>query len=229
MSPTNPVQACNLESCTAMPITLKQLAQGKEPTALSDIYQAQTNIAIWQRELSASLQGCVKEFAITKPNFQTRMSLTPQNALARVSESFNTNDLDEVSEDIAELVDMFCYLFELKQAGIRLKVLNQAMCPKFHVDRVPCRLVTTYQGVATQWLPHDLIDPTKLGQGSNGLPDHESGLYQNTNDIQQLASGDVALLKGTLWQGNENTGLVHRSPALVGNENRLLMTLDFVN
>ncbi|MGB7401613.1 MAG: DUF1826 domain-containing protein [Arcobacter sp.] len=204
----------------------RHMAQDKQPTVLSDIYQAEINIAIWRREKPATLQCSVKEFLALNPTFQKEMILTPQDALSRVSESFD-NNMTEVSEDIAELVDMFCYLFEIKQAGIRLKVLDRAMCPKFHVDKVPCRLVTTYQGMATEWLPHELVDQTKLGWSCNGLPDSESGLYQSENDIQQLDCGDVALLKGTLWEGNENAGLVHRSPGLLANEKRLILTLDF--
>jgi len=105
--------------------------------------------------------------------------------------------------------------------------LNKAMCPRFHVDQVPCRLVTTYHGVATQWLPNDLVDRSKLGRGSNGKPDSESGLYSHESDIEQLSSGDVALLKGERWSGNENAGLVHCSPVTSFNETRLLLTLDF--
>jgi hypothetical protein len=199
------------------------MSQDKQPTVLSDIYKAEINIAIWRRQK----QFLVKEFLELNPTFQKEMVLTPQDALSRIRESFN-NNMIEVSEDIAELVDMFCYLFELKQAGMRLKVLDKAMCPKFHVDKVPCRLVTTYQGMATQWLPHELVDQTKLGWGCNGLPDNESGLYQSEIDIQQLNCGDVALIKGTLWEGNENAGLVHRSPELITNEKRLILTLDFM-
>lgn len=158
-----------------------------------DIYKAEINIAIWRRQK----QFLVKEFLALNPTFQKEMILTPQDALSRISESFN-NNMTEVSEDIALLVEMFCYLFELKQAGMRLKVLDKAMFPKFHVDKVPCRLVTTYQGMATEWLPHELVDQTKLGWGCNGLPDSESGLYQSESDIQQLDCGDVALIKGTL-------------------------------
>lgn len=204
----------------------RHMAHGKQPTVLSDIYKAENNIAIWQRKLPATLQNSVKTFLAFNPTFQKEMILTPQDALSRVSEFFD-NNMTEVSEDIAELVDMFCYLFELKQAGMRLKVLDRAMCPKFHVDKVPCRLVTTYQGMATEWLPHELVDQTKLGWGCNGLPDNESGLYQSESDIQRLDCGDVALLKGTLWEGNENEGLVHRSPGLIANEKRLILTLDF--
>ena len=201
----------------------RHMAQDKQPTVLSDIYKAEINIAIWRRQK----QFLVKEFLALNPTFQKEMILTPQDALSRISESFD-NNMTEVSEDIALLVEMFCYLFELKQAGMRLKVLDKAMCPKFHVDKVHCRLVTTYQGMATEWLPHELVDQTKLGWRCNGLPDNESGLYQSESDIQQLDCGDVALIKGTLWEGNENAGLVHRSPGLIANEKRLILTLDFM-
>ena len=201
----------------------RHMSQDKQPMVLSDIYQEDINIAIWRRQK----QFLVKEFLALNPTFQKEMILTPQDALSRINEFFD-NNMTEVSEDIALLVDMFCYLFELKQVGMRLKVLDKAMCPKFHVDKVPCRLVTTYQGTATEWLPHELVDQTKLGWGCNGLPDSESGLYQRKSDIQQLDCGDVALIKGTLWEGNENAGLVHRSPELIANEKRLILTLDFI-
>ena len=210
------------EWCQAGGIS-RHMAQDNHPIVFSDIYKTEINIAIWRREKQFS----VKEFLALNPTFQKEMTLTPQDALSRISESFD-NKMTEVCEDIAELVDMFCYLFELKQAGMRLKVLDKAMCPKFHVDKVPCRLVTTYQGTATEWLPHELVNQTKLGWDCNNLPDSESGLYQSENNIQQLDCGDVALFKGTLWEGNENAGLVHRSPGLITNEKRLILTLDFM-
>ena len=58
---------------------------------------------------------------------------------------------------------MLRYLFELKSVGLRLTALGHAMCPRFHVDRVPCRLATTYFGSATEWLPHDRVNRSKLG------------------------------------------------------------------
>lgn len=208
--------------------SMSHMVEDKQPGVLSDIYQENTNIAIWQRKLSDTLQDSVKSFVDLNPKFNTQMVLTPEDAFSSVNEAFNHN-MPEVSEDIAGLVDMFCYLFELKEVGVRLRVLDKAMCPKFHVDRVPCRLVTTYQGIGSEWLPHEVVDVTKLGHGCGGLPDNESGLYQSESDIQQLDCGNVALLKGTLWHGNENAGLVHRSPSLSSAEKRLLLTLDFIN
>lgn len=226
MISTNSIQSFRSKPFSTMPVTYRHSAQDEHPIVFTDIYKPETNIAIWQRKLPATLQNSVKTFLELNPTFHTRMILNPQEALSRISESFN-NNMAEVSEDIAELIDMFCYLFELKQAALRLKVLDGAMCPKFHVDKVPCRLVTTYQSVASEWLPHEVLDYTKLGWGSNGLHDSESGLYKSESDIQQLGCGDVALFKGTLWEGNENAGLVHRSPVVPANEKRLVLTLDF--
>ena len=125
------------------------------------------------------------------------------------------------------LVDMFCFLFDLEEAGLRLSVLQEAMCPRFHVDRVPCRLITTYRGIATQWLPQHRVDRSKLGAGNQGLPDTTSGIYQNPQHIESLNTGDVALLKGESWNENKGGGIVHRSPQPINGERRLLMTLDY--
>jgi hypothetical protein len=63
--------------------------------------------------------------------------------------------------------------------------------------------------------------------GYLGLPDSGLGLYKSADDIRTMRSGDIALLKGEAWIGNENGGLVHRSPNLTGGARRLLLTLDF--
>jgi hypothetical protein len=208
-------------------VKVRRALQGNQPDILTHIYLEEANIVIWQRELSEKLRNSVDAFLESHTTFQASMTVTPQNVLSSVNKFLGDTTQHELSENIAELVDMFCCLFELKRTGLRLTVLDRAMCPKFHVDKVPCRLATTYQGVATQWLPHQTVNREKLGSGSNGEPDNKSGLYKNKHDIQQLSCGDVALLKGELWEGNENAGLVHRSPTVPTDERRLLLTLDF--
>ena len=103
------------------------------------------------------------------------------------------------------------------------------MCPRFHTDYVKCRLVTTYVGPATQWLPHELVNRSKLGHGNQGQPDDKSGLFLENTDIEQLNVGHVALLKGESWAGNKGAGLVHRSPHAKNGYNRLYMTIDFLD
>ena len=203
------------------------VSASEQPTVLTDIYQSDINIAIWQRKLDADLTGDIGEFIASNPNFSKSVSVSPDNAFEKLELATDGTASKALLENMAELVDMFCCLFELEEVGLRLAVLNKAMCPRFHFDQVPCRLVTTYHGVATQWLPNYVVDRSKLGRGANGQPDSASGLYTHESDIQQMSSGHVALLKGERWSGNENAGLVHRSPVTSSDETRLLLTLDF--
>jgi hypothetical protein len=229
MSTLSANQAARFTSFSDNTPKTRRAAYGDEPSILADIYNDETNIAIWQRKLPAAVQRSVKNFLTSQATFNLTTTVASNSILANVNTSLGHKAESELCENIAELVDMFCYLFELKAVGLRLSVLDSAMCPRFHVDRIPCRLATTFQGVATEWLPHETVNREKLGRGSNGKPDSQSGLYHNQHDIQQLKCGDVALLKGEIWEGNTHAGLVHRSPALSAAERRLLLTLDFSN
>ena len=203
-------------------------ASGRDVNVLTDIYRDAINIAIWQRTLSERLGESVVHVVNSRPLLKTSAVVSPTNVNARISDILGTEKLSRpLCDDISDLVEMYCFLFDVKEAGLRLTSLDRAMCPRFHVDRVLCRLMTTYQGNATQWLPDHLADRTKLGQGNNGEPDEKSGLMSTKEDIRHLERGDVALLKGALWQGNESGGIIHRSPPVATGERRLILTLDF--
>ena len=202
---------------------------------LPQIYNQDTNIVIWQRDLEQTLTNAVNTLITANALKPIELAVSPDDAFDQLikalkPEDNNRDEIKALCEDITLLVEMFCCLFDLKHAGLRLKILDKPMCPRFHVDKIPCRLVTTYQGVATQWLNHSDVNRSKLGTGNLGKPDEESGLIKSLNNINQLTEGDVALLKGEYWDENEGAGLVHRSPPLAGTNSapRLLLTLDFI-
>ena len=116
------------------------------------------------------------------------------------------------------LVSAFACLLGAKRIGVRLRLLDKAMCPRFHVDHVPVRLITTYAGIGSQWLREGVMDRRQLSQAD----------AEPTERIEQIHCGEVALLKGEKWRGNEGYGLIHRSPALAANERRLILTLDWL-
>ena len=208
---------------------IKRSLTGSSPEILTNIYQKGTNIVTWQRELSNDLNLAVEEFLKLNKTKAAVLPVTPDSTNKVLCDAFGDSEsMGALRDDIALLVDMFCCLFEVEEAGLRVTILERAMCPRFHFDRIPCRLVTTYKGIATEWLHHDDIDRSKLGAGNNGHSDEESGLFGNLTDINRLSEGDVALLKGEHWYQNEGAGLVHRSPAVVSGERRLLLTLDFL-
>ncbi|MEM8563287.1 MAG: DUF1826 domain-containing protein [Pseudomonadota bacterium] len=202
-------------------------AHGEDPAVLADIYREDINIAIWQRTLSQTLQDAVHHCLALHYPLQCAMTVSPLTVRARLNEHLAITPLDELADSIAHLVDMFCCLFGLERAALRLMSLERAMCPKFHVDKLPCRLVTTFQGPGTQWLPQHAISRESLGYGSETGKTGPLQLTWKQSDIERLHCGDVALLKGERWEGNENAGIVHRSPAVAEGDRRLLLTLDF--
>ena len=211
-------------------IQFRQGVEHTEHAVLTDIYQEDTNMVVWKRDLAKNLEQAANAIIESNATLEELLVVSPEKAFDSVKKVLgNSQEAEVLAEDIAHLVDMFCCLFDLKRGALRMTVLDRAMCPRFHVDRVPCRLVTTYQGIATEWLPHNVADRSKLGTGNMGKPDELSGLFDNLADIQQLNSGDVGLMKGELWHNNEGAGLIHRSPQVPNNTRRLVLTLDFMD
>lgn len=131
--------------------------------------------------------------------------------------------------DVMRLTALFCDLFGVERVGLRLRTLEKAMCPRFHTDHVLARLVCTYGGLGTEWLPNDAVDRGKLGARADGLPDEESGVVRKGHAIRQMPAFTIGLMKGDAWEGNEQRGLVHRSPRPdATTPRRLLLTLDLL-
>lgn len=194
------------------------LADDYHPSALADIYQDSISMAVWRRQLEGNVSHYAVSLAQRSPCFQTRFIQSPTRVLSHLQNELPLGKHRQAFIcDVALVVDMFACLFELKAVGVRLAVLNKAMCPKFHVDHVPCRLLCTYTGAGTLWHDHAQVrrfDNGSLAPLSDARPN-------------QLNAGDVALLKGESWVGNEGRGQVHCSPEATDASRRLVLTLDF--
>ena len=128
--------------------------------------------------------------------------------------------------DVAHWVQVFADLSEAEWVGVRLARLEQAMCPRFHVDQLELRLILTYCGPGTELLAERDVDRRWLGHASGGLSDEDSGLIRAGGVIERAEVLEVLVLKGELWPGNQGRGAVHRSPAASTAEPRLVLTLD---
>ena len=74
---------------------------------------------------------------------------------------------------------------------MRLERITGNGCWKFHADYVALRLISTYWGEATQWLPQ--------GAGADTPP-------------RALAAGDVGMFKGRALA--DDRAIIHRSPPI---------------
>ncbi|MGH1432587.1 MAG: DUF1826 domain-containing protein [Neptuniibacter sp.] len=210
--------------------TLEQMnfAEGVVPEVLTRIYEESINIVVLQRDLTQQINLYCQQLVEKSPHFQLRSAIKHADSSKSLDSLLpEVEGKTEFVNDINLLLDMYSCLFDLEEVGVRLQVLDRAMCPRFHTDKLGCRLVSTYQGPATEWLPNDCLDRTKLGAGNMGLSDAESGLYPSAESVQQVSAGDVVLLKGEGWFGNEGHGAVHRSPTITNLQKRIVVTMDF--
>ena len=203
--------------------------QSTDPTCWEYIYKPDINLAICARKPSAELV----EFAhsVCRHDFGITLSLTDGHKLDTQMEKHlrNLPGYRVWIEDVAYWIDAFQCLFGVDAIGLRLRTLNTAMCPRFHVDNIPVRMVTTYGAIGSEWLANADVDRTQLGLRANNQSDREVNLYRGDAAVRRLPPFSVALMKGDSWQDNDGRGLVHRSPALTAHQRRLLLTLDIVN
>lgn len=196
---------------------------GTTPFDLTEIFRDEIQLALWQRPLPAAIGPWLAEHGPTLGR-GLRQTLHP-GTLPDLSAFPPGPGRDALAQDLGLLADMLIELLGADQVGLRLEVIHQAMCPRFHVDRVGLRMLCTYQGPGTEWVEDAQVDRRFLGAGHGGRPNHLSGLLHPEHQIQTIPPGTIALLKGSLWQGQTGGGIVHRSPA-VPHGLRILAALD---
>ncbi|MFO2465468.1 DUF1826 domain-containing protein [Pseudomonas sp. 15FMM2] len=198
--------------------------RGDTPLALAEILDNGVNLALWQRQLPLHIAEFGALLAsLDEPLAESLvLELDAEDAepnLQGLAGGFrDLEGYEGFVADVSWLVSAFACLLGARRIGLRLRLLDKAMCPRFHVDHVPVRLITTYAGIGSQWLREGVMDRRRLSQADAEPVEH----------IEQIHCGEVALLKGEKWHGNEGFGLIHRSPALAANERRLILTLDWL-
>lgn len=182
--------------------TMRQV-QHAQPDVLTEIFEQDVNLVVWQRTQNLLLQRYTAELC----RFSALQLVATPDELRPLLQQRLPEGIgkDEFITDLVLMAQMLCCLMDCSAVGFRLKQLDHAMCPRFHTDHVAVRLLVTYHGAGTEWL-------------------WRKQRLEDQNDIRQISCGDVALLKGTGWQDNEYGGIWHRSPSC--NTPRLLLSLD---
>ena len=136
---------------------------------------------------------------------------------------------EALRSEIGWLTRVYTDLLGCPSAALRIEVLDRPMCPRFHVDRTGIRLVCAWRGPGTEWLHDGWADRSRLGSGSRGLADEESGLMRPGAEVERIPTFAVGLLKGSLWQGNAGRGAIHRSPQIDPRDApRVMLSLDAI-
>ena len=163
--------------------------------------------------------------------FFKKLSERPLNVIGIVGKKTSVEEIlalleDEISEDLKSsdfymqwIIDMagICNIFceTLAPSTIGFCLATQRACQRYHIDNVPLRLLVTYYGRGTEWVPDSAVD--RLAYDS-GMPNNK--ILTNNNARKFLNAWDIAIFRG----GPD--GLLHRTPDAALNRPSILLRLD---
>lgn len=198
----------------------KNWAISSSESVFDQIHQNDVNITIYNREVSdfAEEINCV-----LKEELNLRFSgdlESIENALIKELGSFNVQRL---VNDVSILVKNFAQVTGAESFNLFLGTINTNMCRKFHTDINDLRLLCTYSGPGTLWLKEENINRTAL----KSYASQEDDIVISQDEIQQVETGSVVLLKGAIYPKQGTKAAVHRSPTIEeSGERRLLLRID---
>lgn len=189
--------------------TREGLAKIKDPGA---------QLVIWERSFSLSFRDWINQVdPACLPDL--RLLVEPSNlrdAMVPLLEDCGLMKdpmCELLLEDVNSLVHAFVEITDSPLVDVRLDRITGDACWKFHRDTVEARLLTTYRGSTTEWVPMSHADEAVQDQRDYDGP------------LERLGAFDVAVFKGSC--AGPNDGIVHRSPPISGTgETRLLLCLN---
>jgi hypothetical protein len=116
----------------------------------------------------------------------------------------------QLAADVAELAGLLAASAGCDAVNVRLEHDPGGRCPVFHQDSNVVRLLCTYAGPGTEWLPEDRCDRSQLGLQGRTPAEANEAIALGAPIRAQV--GEVLLACGAR-SGAGGAGLVHRSPA----------------
>ena len=192
---------------------------GQDSDVLQDIHLPSKNIAIYQRSID-SLKPELAE--LEAKTVECRASGTTEEIRSVLNDYFSSHlaNCPALLDDAFALLDLFQEVTNASSFRLLLATVRTDMCRKFHTDINSLRMLCTYTGPGTLWLPDEVVDPKALRAKGNDL---ELGI--DPRHIQQAQNGEVIILKGALYP--DANPILHRSPTIEeqGGQ-RLLLRID---
>lgn len=201
------------------------------PFDLLSIFEPQQQVSVIARPVQAQISGYLQQASEQLSTGYRLMLRQTEATPARLDREMRLPDVtgkEALLADICRLVNVYADLMDCPMVGIRLEVLSHAMCPKFHIDRTGIRLLCTYLGPATEWLDEAFCNRDVLTGRHATTEAFHRALVLHPQGIHQAPAQALVLLKGSLWQGNQHAGAIHRSPEMSATGKRVVLALDAI-
>jgi hypothetical protein len=195
------------------------------PADLAGVRRDGVALSWWRRELSPSIASFMAPQRILMPVqrlFRVRHDQALEPALDAQLERFldqRWHGFDAWRKDLLSLLALARSLSRGDELRVRLESVCSNGCRLFHSDLVALRMITTYRGPGTEWLPASAVDARAASRLENRH-------VLDPSAVRRLGTGDVALMKGDRYPGHVGHGLMHRSPPAAPERPRVVLAVD---
>lgn len=186
----------------------------RDPQVLERIGDSDLSVVIWERRLPPALQGALRRWVARAPQRYERVTASEAWADSALEDFAASPARTFLGQDLQTLVRKFRMLTGVATVKISFGAVTGDQCRKFHADYQRLRLITTYLGPATEWLPEHavrreaLLEPPECPTTANQL------IVRDASQVRRAHAGDVLLLRGHDGVTGAALGAVHRSPPI---------------
>jgi hypothetical protein len=185
-----------------------------EVEASERLAQGEVNLVSWHRELPVGLDAQLVEWAKRFPaEFDESVSM-PNYDLSAATRGLAEPARTWLTMDIAILLARLAHLADARRLRVSFGAVRTDQCRKFHVDYVRYRLVTTYVGPGTEWVPDEAVRREALDHPPDCPCDANKELVREASAIRHAVPGEVIVMKGARHPNHHKT--IHRSPPIEG-------------
>ncbi|HTZ86391.1 MAG TPA: DUF1826 domain-containing protein [Solirubrobacteraceae bacterium] len=186
------------------------------PQGVEQLHDPSVDLWLWQRTLSRLLSDSAARLA-ARP-FALRLSVAAAAPRVPLTDALDRAGVDERSLHLwaHELSTMVELLGRLGHSEVLVRLEGGSRvgaAPRYHVDGTSVRLLCTYAGPGTEWLPEHAVDRRQLKRRRSHPPPTSSRIARHPRAVQRTQPGWVAIIRGASGESALRRGLVHRSPA----------------
>lgn len=186
-------------------------------SVLAAVRRDGVNVAVWRRPVPRWVEQALARWARTAPAERTNVWIDfgtdARAACAELVEPVPGKALrDWLQRDVLALGAELASLSGEPVLQAQLGAARTDRCKKLHVDYVRLRLITTYAGPGTEWLPDAAVERSILSDPPECHLAANARIARDARRIRHARAGDVLVLKGEL--DAPGRGAVHRSPPI---------------
>lgn len=185
---------------------------GPRCQVLEHITRPNVKLAVWKRRVPDGLESALLDWARHRETgFDAPCRARAEDVASALQGLMEERWRAWLTEDLVQLLGLFQRLAGVTKCRLVFGVVRGDQCRKFHVDRLRLRMISTYAGPGTEWLPEAAVRRAALREPAACPELANRQIVRSARLVRHARAGDVLVMKGALATPE---GVVHRSPPI---------------